>query len=1084
MERASSPKKEKPRDRSLIDYVFSWTMQDALNVRLFQNKVEQIPKTFSSIEQYFKSYITPLIAETHADLSSSLKLLYNAPTCEIASVELSKDYKPPKDLYYNIVIKTQGSSTYEPQSGDLIALSDVKPVRAYDLNSPRRSYTLCLVVGGGNNDSTTGMVPVVSSKPIRGLYKKREPLFAVYLINMTTNNRIWKALNPDKLGANMSIVKEVLHSDSSVGNNCTLCSSQGDSSVDGSILRADLSSFNLNDSQTEAVLSTIATRGCIHKNSVKLIWGPPGTGKTKTVASLLWALLRKKCRTLTCAPTNTAVVEVTTRLLKLVRDSLLQHDSYGLGDVVLLGNRKRMKIDENDELLDIFIDYRVKCLEKCFAPLSGWKHSLDSMIWLLENPRQQYLFWKIRQQYLLCIQNRKMKKEDRQQYLLYIQNRKMKKEEEDEDEDEEKDLSQSEEQRSKQQKEEEEKDLSQNEKKESKQQEGEEDLWTIGEFIKSRFDFIESLKMCIVNLYTHLPTSFISLGVVENMIRALRLLESLGTVLLTLVPSTSEEIIYSVFNHLNDEQSTVTGSNTFFLSEARNNCLKLLRCLRETFTVPVLSDQISIRNFCLQNAYLVFCTASTSANLHIEGMKPLELLVIDEASQLKECESAIPLQLPGIRHAILIGDERQLPAMVKSEICEKAEFGRSLFERMVSLGQEKHLLNVQYRMHPSISSFPNMEFYSKQISNAPNVQERSYEMQFLQEKMYGPYSFINVAYGKEDSRVKFKNMMEVAVVAKIVGCLFTASVATKKRVSVGVISPYNAQVYAIQEKLGDRYSTCSNFTVSVRSVDGFQGGEDDVIIISTVRCNEKGSVGFLYKHQRTNVALTRARYCLWILGNGPTLISSDTVWKKLVLDAKDRGCFYNADEDRSLVEAMIDSLVELDQLDDLFRMDSLLFRCARWKVSFSDDFKKSMEKIKSVETRKEVVALLMKLSSGWRHHGKEGNLSLIDATSQMLEQYSVDELLKLVWSVDIHEENSNYIQLLKIWDILPFPEIPELSKRLDIIFENYTVTKMNRCRFKCIEGDLEVPKSWPICSDDAEDEAVDYLSSQFDSLNL
>ncbi|KAF8407483.1 hypothetical protein HHK36_006617 [Tetracentron sinense] len=454
MERASS-KMEKPRDRNLIDYVFSWTLQDVLNVRLFQNKVKEIPKTFSSIEQYFKSYITPLIAETHADLSSSMKLIYKAPTCKIASVEFSKDYKPPKDLYYNIVIetKTQGSSAHEPQSGDLIALSDVKPVRAYDLNSPRRSYTICLVVGGGNNDSTAGIVPVVSSKPItfeRGLYKKREPLFAVYLINMTTNNRIWKALNPDILGANMSIVKEVLHSDSSVGNNCTLCSSQGYSSVDGSILRADLCSFNLNDSQTEAVLSTIATRGCIHKNSVKLIWGPPGTGKTKTVASLLWALLRKKCRTLTCAPTNTAVVEVTTRLLKLVRDSLLQHDSYGLGDVVLLGNRKRMKIDENDELLDIFIDYRVKCLEKCFAPLSGWKHSLDSMIWLLENPRQH------------------------------------------------------EEQRSKQQKEEEEKDLSQNEKKESKQQEGEEDLWTIGEFIKSRFDFIESLKMCIVNLYTHL----------------------------------------------------------------------------------------------------------------------------------------------------------------------------------------------------------------------------------------------------------------------------------------------------------------------------------------------------------------------------------------------------------------------------------------------------------------------------------------------------------------------------------------------------------------------------------------------------
>ncbi|KAF8407485.1 hypothetical protein HHK36_006619 [Tetracentron sinense] len=881
-----------------------------------------------------------------------------------------------------------------------------------------------LIVRGGNNVST-GMVVVLSSKPItieRGLNKKKEPLFAVFLINMTTNNRVWKALNPDILGGNMSIIKEVLHTDSSVGNNCTRCSSQGDSSVTGSVLQADLHSFNLNKSQTNAVLSSIAARGCIHKNSVKLIWGPPGTGKTKTVGSLLWALLRMKCRTLMCAPTNIAVLEVTARLVRLVRDSL-KHDSYGLGDVVLLGNGKRMKIDDHDELLDIFLDYRVKSLEKCFAPLSGWKYSIDSMIWLLENPKQQY--------------------------LLYVEKEKKKNEDGDEDEDEDKD------------------------EDEDEDEEEEEDLLTIGEFIEKRFDFIEEgLKLCIVNLYTHLPTSFISLGVVENMIRALSLLESLGTLLHT-GTCTSEEI-NSVFKHLNDEESTVTGSNTFLLSKARNHCLKILRCLRETFTLPDLSD-VSIRNFCLQSAYLIFCTASTSANLHIEGMTPLELLVVDEASQLKECESAIPLQLPGIRHAILIGDERQLPAMVKSE----AEFGRSLFERMVSLGQEKHLLNVQYRMHPSISLFPNMEFYNKQISNAPNVRERSYEKQFLQEKMYGSYSFINVAYGKEDSHARYKNMVEVAVVATSVGSLFKASVATRKRVSVGVISPYKAQIYAIQEKLGDRYSTCSDFSVSIRSVDGFQGGEDDVIIISTVRCNGNGSVGFLSKHQRTNVALTRARYCLWILGNGPTLINSGSIWKKLVLDAKDRGCVYNAEEDRSLAEAIIDSLVELDQLYDLLRTDSLLFRCS------SDDFKKTMEGIRSVKIRKEVVALLMKLSSGWHHPRahKEGNLKL-------LEQYRVNDLLKLVWSVDIHKENSNYIQVLNICDILPFPEIPKPSKRLEIIFGNYTVANLNRCRFKCIEGKLEVPMSWPICSDAVnesnlqEDEAVDYLSSHLGSLNL
>ena len=88
------------------------------------------------------------------------------------------------------------------------------------------------------------------------------------------------------------------------------------------------------------------------------------------------------------------------------------------------------------------------------------------------------------------------------------------------------------------------------------------------------------------------------------------------------------------------------------------------------------------------------------------------------------------------------------------------------------------------------------------------------------------------------------------------------SVANKQKVSVGVISPYNAQVFAIQEKLGKTYSTSthSDFSVSVSSVDGFQGGEEDVIIISTVRSNLNGKVGFLSNRQRANVALTRARY--------------------------------------------------------------------------------------------------------------------------------------------------------------------------------------------------------------------------------
>ena len=97
-----------------------------------------------------------------------------------------------------------------------------------------------------------------------------------------------------------------------------------------------------------------------------------------------------------------------------------------------------------------------------------------------------------------------------------------------------------------------------------------------------------------------------------------------------------------------------------------------------------------------------------------------------------------------------------------------------MFERLVSLGHRKHLLNLQYRMHPSISLFPNQEFYYNQISDAPNVKERSYKRCFLQGDMYGSYSFINVAYGKEEqsNSLSTRNMVEVVAVSEIVAKLF------------------------------------------------------------------------------------------------------------------------------------------------------------------------------------------------------------------------------------------------------------------------------------------------------------------------
>ncbi|KAM7523914.1 hypothetical protein LguiA_013816 [Lonicera macranthoides] len=1005
----SSVKKKSDSDRKrqgLVDVVFSWSIADVLNNNLYNSKVAEIPMTFASTSHYMESFIHPLMEETRADLLSSMSMLSRAPTREIFEVKLAIDYKPPKDLLYVIPLQRLRQNEirggmYDPEVGDLIAFTNKRPKCGDDLNTPKRPYVIALVLEA--SDEYSEKVLILSSKPIlfeeegNKTATKREKLFIVYLTNMTTNIRIWTALNSDQ--QHMNIIKKVLQTDSTVHSECDKCSSESVNRAAISRSREIIRSFKLDNSQESAVLSCVSTRECHHRSTVKLIWGPPGTGKTKTVGSLLFALLKMKCRTLTCAPTNVAVLGVASRLMSLVRGAL-EYDTYGFGDIVLFGNGERMKINNHEDLSAVFLDYRVDSLLKCLAPLSGWKSRIDSMISLLKDPETQY---------------RSFLKEDKEE-IDEVDKKKRKGRNLDE--------------------------------KKSKRGVGKksENLWTFEEFFMKRFNwFGNGLVVCITDLYTHLPTCFISLEVAKHMMRVLHLLQTLGTLMHNVVFANQ-----GLREILNGRKRMRRFTN---LHITKLECLQILKFLRATLRLPTFTAKYMIRKFCLENAILIFCTASSSAKLHT----PVEMLVIDEAAQLKECESTIPLQLSGLRHAILIGDERQLPAMVQSKICEKARFGRSLFERLVSLGHEKHLLKIQYRMHPSISLFPNTEFYEKQILDGDNVKERTYERRFLKGNMYGSYSFINLTHGKEefDNGHSWRNTMEVAVVAEIVASLYKESVDRKQRVSVGCISPYKAQVFAVKEKLGNLYSTDANskFSVNVRSVDGFQGGEEDVIIISTVRSNGNGSIGFLSNLQRVNVALTRARYCLWVLGNEATLINSGFVWKKLVIDAKDRGCFYNANEDKNLARAITGSLIELGQLDTLLTMDSILFKEAKWKVCFNDEFLNSMTKIKNLRIRKEVFSLLTKLSSGWRRPQKDRIQSGMPlASSMVIEQYNVNAVLKLIWTVEIFRESSEHIQVLKVWDVLPVSKIPALVKHLNVLFGNYTVDIMNHCNCKSVEG--------------------------------
>lgn len=573
-------------------------------------KVEQIPNTFPSMSCYMNSFTFPLIEETRADLCSSINKVSTAPTYEILEI---KDAEPPTNMFYAIKVgKNKDIETdvekYEPQKEDLIALTNVRPKCIDDLNRPMRSYVVGLVQKVINErDYIT--LHIISSKLIeleQYMHKNMNNgvFFAVFLTNMTTNIRIWKALNFHLDGRNMSIIKKVLQHDSAVGGRCGICLKEGNYRIAVSNLGPISRSFNLNMSQAEAVSNGFATRNCYHENTVKLIWGPPGTGKTKTVAVLLYALLGQKCRTVTCAPTNIAVLEVAARLLRLVTESI-GYETYGLGDIVLFGNRKRMKIDDHSDLLNIFLDYRAKILAKCFAPASGWKHCLASLICLLENPEEQYR---------LYLRNEKDEEGDEEvddddeevedgrvlgrRSLKYTQDKLIWREV----------IAQT---------------LRSNLKKinwnckaptqQEKQSKFGRENWgdhsqlqkklNFEDFFRGRYNSKRKfMKLCVVNLVSHLPTSYISQGEVKNMIRTLNLLEYLKTLLYS--DAINGIGLKEVLVQVKNEGQGVKGFT--MLNRTREECLQLLKSLREGFFIPNFFDESSIKMFCLQNACLFF----------------------------------------------------------------------------------------------------------------------------------------------------------------------------------------------------------------------------------------------------------------------------------------------------------------------------------------------------------------------------------------------------------------------------------------------------------------------------------------------
>ncbi|XP_058085569.1 uncharacterized protein LOC131232997 isoform X2 [Magnolia sinica] len=295
-------------------------------------------------------------------------------------------------------------------------------------------------------------------------------------------------------------------------------------------------------------------------------------------------------------------------------------------------------------------------------------------------------------------------------------------------------------------------------------------------------------------------------------------------------------------------------------------------------------------------AEIVFTTVSSSGRkLFSRLTHGFDMVVIDEAAQASEVAVLPPLSL-GAARCVLVGDPQQLPATVISKAAGTLLYSRSLFERFQQAGCPTMLLSVQYRMHPQIRDFPSRYFYQGRLTDSESVVTMADET-YYSDPLLKPYVFYDVTHGRESHRggsVSYQNIHEAQFSLRLYEHLQkTLKSSGGKKVSVGIITPYKLQLKCLQREFEEVLNSEEGRELYINTVDAFQGQERDVIIMSCVRASNHG-VGFVADIRRMNVALTRARRALWVMGNANALMQSDD-WAALIGDAKARNCFVDMD---------------------------------------------------------------------------------------------------------------------------------------------------------------------------------------------
>mmetsp|Transcript_7547 Transcript_7547/g.13788 ORF Transcript_7547/g.13788 Transcript_7547/m.13788 type:complete len:1087 (-) Transcript_7547:2104-5364(-) len=357
------------------------------------------------------------------------------------------------------------------------------------------------------------------------------------------------------------------------------------------------------------------------------------------------------------------------------------------------------------------------------------------------------------------------------------------------------------------------------------------------------------------------------------------------------------EIVQDVRKELNDVVHKLYGKKTAGKQKSKTKInykelrqeVKLLRKELRVRESNVVKDVV-------KRANVVLCTNAGSTSIlkrlrkaksqnELDEEDMFDLVIIDEAAQAIEASCWIPILLG--RRVVLAGDHKQLPPTIKSDVAARGLLGKTLFDRVVEMygNSVVHMLNIQYRMHDLINNWASNAMYESKLVSAPSVASRKLrelpnvsasiengEDEDDDTPTLSTLVMIDTAYcgaeeavegeGTQHTGSRF-NQGEADIVAKHLEDLSSVGL---KQEEIAVITPYNAQVHLLRSMLLEKYPK-----LEIRSVDGFQGREKEAVILSLVRSNPNGVVGFLSDDRRLNVAITRAKRHVCLVCDSETI---------------------------------------------------------------------------------------------------------------------------------------------------------------------------------------------------------------------